>query len=120
MVNPPGAEYEACANVMADQLRSHGAEVQMLPCVCRAEHTAQHPRVNVVGRRDGAAPGPAIHLNGHFDVVPAGQDWTRDPFGGERVQSHAFGRANRRRAAARREISERIEAINIEAMKRLA
>src|SRR5262245_65077571 len=67
-VNPPGEEYEACANVIGDQLRAHGADVQLVPAIGRYEHTPQHPRINVIGRHDGT--GPAIHLNGHFDADP--------------------------------------------------
>lgn len=93
-VNPPGEEYEACANAIGDQLRVHGAEVQLLPAVGRVEHTARHPRINVVGRYEGAAKGPAIHLNGHFDVVPAGQGWTRDPFGGQIIDGRLYGRGS--------------------------
>ena len=52
-VNPPGEEYEACANVIGDQLRAHGADVQLLPAIGRHEHTPQHPRINVVGRHAG-------------------------------------------------------------------
>lgn len=91
-VNPPGEEYEACANAIGDQLRAHGAEVQLLPAIGRVEHTARHPRINVVGRYEGAAKGPAIHLNGHFDVVPAGHGWTRDPFGGQVSDGLLYGR----------------------------
>jgi succinyl-diaminopimelate desuccinylase len=32
--------------------------------------------VNVVGSRRGSGGGPVVHLNGHFDVVPAGDGWT--------------------------------------------
>jgi succinyl-diaminopimelate desuccinylase len=91
-VNPPGEEYEVCANLIADQLRAHGADVQLLPAVGRVEHTAEHPRINVVGRLDGQ--GPAVHLNGHFDVVPTGQGWTRDPFGGEVANGLLYGRGS--------------------------
>lgn len=91
-VNPPGEEYEACANAIGDQLRAHGADVYLLPAIGKLEHTSLHPRINVVGRRDGRAKGPAVHLNGHFDVVPAGQGWTRDPFGGEVVGDRLYGR----------------------------
>ena len=91
-VNPPGEEYETCANVIGDQLRAHGADVQLLPAIGRPEHTSQHPRINVVGRHDGT--GPAIHLNGHFDVVPAGLGWTRDPFGGEIADGRLYGRGS--------------------------
>jgi succinyl-diaminopimelate desuccinylase len=91
-VNPPGEDYEACANVIGDQLRAHGADVQLLPAIGRHEHTPQHPRINVIGRHDGA--GPAVHLNGHFDVVPAGLGWTRDPFGGEIADRRLYGRGS--------------------------
>ncbi len=93
-VNPPGDEYETCANVIGDQLRAHGLDVQLLPAVGRVEHTPQHPRINVIGRRAGARDVPAIHLNGHFDVVPAGHGWTRDPFGGEIAGSRLYGRGS--------------------------
>ena len=93
-VNPPGDEYEACAAVIGDQLRAHGAEVDLLPAIGRIEHTPQHPRINVVGRQAGTGNGPAIHLNGHFDVVPTGLGWTRDPFGGEIVDGRLYGRGS--------------------------
>jgi succinyl-diaminopimelate desuccinylase len=91
-VNPPGELYETCAAVIADQLRAHGAQVQLLPAIGRFEHTSEHPRINVVGRLDGQ--GPAVHLNGHFDVVPTGQGWTRDPFGGDVVDGRLYGRGS--------------------------
>lgn len=93
-VNPPGDDYEACAGVIGEELRAHGAAVQLLPAMGCVEHTPQHPRINVVGRYDGAGGGPGIHLNGHFDVVPAGQGWTRDPFGGEVVDGRLYGRGS--------------------------
>ncbi|MGE0862683.1 MAG: acetylornithine deacetylase/succinyl-diaminopimelate desuccinylase family protein [Vicinamibacterales bacterium] len=93
-VNPPGDEYENCANVIGDQLRAHGADVHLLPAIGTLEHTSRHPRINVVGRHAGRSDGPAIHLNGHFDVVPAGQGWTRDPFGGEIVDGRLYGRGS--------------------------
>jgi succinyl-diaminopimelate desuccinylase len=93
-VNPPGEAYETCAGVIGDQLRANGAEVQLLPATGRAEHTAEHPRINVVGRHEGSSNGPAVHLNGHFDVVPVGLGWTRDPFGGEVVDGRLYGRGS--------------------------
>jgi succinyl-diaminopimelate desuccinylase len=93
-VNPPGEAYETCAGVIGDQLRAHGADVQLLPATGRDEHTPEHPRINVIGRYDGTSNGPAIHLNGHFDVVPVGLGWTRDPFGGEVVDGRLYGRGS--------------------------
>jgi succinyl-diaminopimelate desuccinylase len=93
-VNPPGADYEACASVIGDQLRAHGADVHLLPALGRVEHTPEYPRINVVGRHDGMSNSHAIHLNGHFDVVPVGLGWTRDPFGGEVEAGRLYGRGS--------------------------
>jgi succinyl-diaminopimelate desuccinylase len=35
-----------------------------------------------------------VHLNGHFDVVPAGDGWTVDPFGGEVRDGRIYGRGS--------------------------
>ena len=58
----------------------------------RPEHTPRFPRVNVLGRLDGPPAGPCVHLNGHFDVVPAGEGWTIDPFGAEVRDGRLYGR----------------------------
>src|SRR5204863_8720192 len=71
-VNPPGDLYDVCARRIGDTLASFGYEVEYHAAEGRPEHTAAHPRVNVVGTRAGDAPRPVVHLNGHFDVVPPG------------------------------------------------
>lgn len=93
-INPPGDHYETCAALIGDQLRAHGADVQLVPAIGRHEHTPEHPRINVVGRHAGTGTGPAIHLNGHFDVVPVGLGWTRDPFGGQIAEGKLYGRGS--------------------------
>jgi succinyl-diaminopimelate desuccinylase len=45
----------------------------------------------IVRRRYGA--GPTIALNAHGDVVPPGEGWTRDPYGGEVADGRLYGRA---------------------------
>jgi succinyl-diaminopimelate desuccinylase len=45
----------------------------------------------VVRRRYG--DGPVIGLNAHGDVVPPGEGWTHDPYGGEVVDGKLYGRA---------------------------
>jgi len=45
----------------------------------------------IVRRRYGA--GPTIALNAHGDVVPPGDGWTHDPYGGEVVGGKLYGRA---------------------------
>src|SRR5687768_18521808 len=81
-VNPPGDAYDHCARVIGERLARGGFEVEYLDAEGSPEHTAAHPRVNVVGTRAGSGGGALLHLNGHFDVVPAGAGWTVDPFGG--------------------------------------
>ena len=45
----------------------------------------------IVRRKYGA--GRTIALNAHGDVVPPGEGWTRDPYGGEIVDGAMYGRA---------------------------
>jgi succinyl-diaminopimelate desuccinylase len=91
-VNPPGEGYEECARVIGERLRRGGFTVDYLPAEGRPEHTRSHPRLNVVGTRPGKGKGPLVHFNGHFDVVPAGEGWTVDPFGGDVRDGKIWGR----------------------------
>ena len=90
-VNPPGEEYEACARFLGDYLERRSFAVEYIAAEGSAEHTARHPRLNVIGSRRGGA-GPVVHLNGHIDVVPAGDGWTVEPFGGLVRDGKIFGR----------------------------
>ena len=48
----------------------------------------------IVRHRFGAeGSGPTIALNAHGDVVPPGEGWTHDPYGGEVVDGRLYGRA---------------------------
>ena len=48
--------------------------------------------INLVVRRP-YGKGPTIMLNAHGDVVPPGDGWTHDPYGGEIVGGKLYGRA---------------------------
>src|SRR5260370_27256762 len=91
-VNPPGDHYDACAHFLGDRLSAFGFDIDYVTADGRPEHTIAHPRVNVVGARRGASAGPVVHLNGHIDVVPAGDGWTVDPFAGVVRDGRIFGR----------------------------
>jgi len=48
---------------------------------------------NLIVRRSYGAGGPVIALNAHGDVVPPGEGWTHDPYGGEIEDGKLYGRA---------------------------
>jgi succinyl-diaminopimelate desuccinylase len=91
-INPPGEAYEPCARFLGEHLKRSGFAIEYITADGRPEHTPSYPRVNVVARRDGHAAGPVVHLNGHIDVVPAGDGWTVDPFAGLVRDGKIFGR----------------------------
>lgn len=93
-VNPPGEHYEDCARFIGQTLDRFGFELEYFAAEGRPEHTPSHPRINVVGTRPGLSPRPTVHLNGHFDVVPAGEGWTLDPFGGVVRDGKIYGRGS--------------------------
>ena len=51
-------------------------------------------RPNIVAELTGGRPGPALILEGHTDVVTAGEpeEWTVDPFGAEIREGRLYGR----------------------------
>ena len=52
---------------------------------------------NLVVRRrfgNGNGPGRIVGLNAHGDVVPPGEGWTHDPYGGEVADGKLYGRAS--------------------------
>lgn len=82
--NPPGEE-EATARELAAIAEELGLRVRL------EEAAPGRPNVEVIlpGR---AVDGPALLLLGHTDVVPLGDGWTRDPFGGELADGRIYGR----------------------------
>jgi succinyl-diaminopimelate desuccinylase len=91
-INPPGENYVAGAELIGGKLKEFRYDTRYIAAEGLAEHTARHPRVNVLGRLAGSMPRPCLHFNGHFDVVPVGDDWTVDPFGAEIRDGKLYGR----------------------------
>jgi succinyl-diaminopimelate desuccinylase len=57
---------------------------------------------NLIVRRNYGAGGKTIALNAHGDVVPPGEGWTHDPYGGEIADGNTgriYGRAPRSASA---------------------
>jgi succinyl-diaminopimelate desuccinylase len=89
---PPGNNAPH-AERTAELLRGFGLEVERHPVP--ADEVRAHGLESItnliVRRRYGA--GPTIALNAHGDVVPPGEGWSRDPYGGEVVEGKLYGRA---------------------------
>ncbi|HPL78549.1 MAG TPA: ArgE/DapE family deacylase [Burkholderiaceae bacterium] len=89
---PPGNNAPH-ADRAADLLRAMGLDVEKHP-VPEAEVRAAglESITNLVVRRT-YGPGKSVLLNAHGDVVPPGEGWTRDPYGGEIADGKIYGRA---------------------------
>ncbi len=93
-VNPPGAAYEECSERLAAEMRALGFAVEFFRADQRPGNTPPTLGPNVVGTLGDAMARPCVHLNGHFDVVPPGDGWTRDPFGGLIEDGVLYGRGS--------------------------
>jgi acetylornithine deacetylase/succinyl-diaminopimelate desuccinylase-like protein len=89
---PPG-DNARHAEVTGALLRDFGLAVEAHP-VPEAEVRAQGMAsiTNLIVRRR-YGDGPTIALNAHGDVVPPGEGWTHDPYGGDVVDGKLYGRA---------------------------
>ena len=93
-VNPPGDQYQPCAELIAARLREFGFDVHTVTAEGHRDHSARYPRSNVIATRAGRAPRPLLHFNGHIDVVPAGSGWTREPFSATVENGRLYGRGS--------------------------
>ncbi|MGA2964298.1 MAG: ArgE/DapE family deacylase [Candidatus Korobacteraceae bacterium] len=89
--NPPG-DCAPHATRAAELLEQLGFRVERHPVpaeVVRANGMISATNL-IVRRRFG--PGPVVALNAHGDVVPPGEGWTSDPYGGEIKNGTMYGR----------------------------
>jgi succinyl-diaminopimelate desuccinylase len=91
-VNPPGEAYRPCAEFIGDRLRTRGFTVDYVHAAGTPGDNERYPRINVIARRAGAAPGPCVHFNSHIDVVQSGAGWTLDPFAAVVKDGRVYGR----------------------------
>ncbi|EJL82273.1 acetylornithine deacetylase or succinyl-diaminopimelate desuccinylase [Polaromonas sp. CF318] len=93
---PPGNNAPH-AERTAELIKAFGFEAEKHP-VPEAEVRGygMESITNLIVRRQygGKGEGKTIALNAHGDVVPPGEGWTRDPYGGEIVDGKIYGRAS--------------------------
>jgi succinyl-diaminopimelate desuccinylase len=89
---PPGNNAPHALRT-AQLLAGMGYQAEQHPVPQAQVHAAGMESITnlIVRRRYGA--GPTIALNAHGDVVPPGEGWTHDPYGGEVVDGRLYGRA---------------------------
>lgn len=91
--NPPG-DCAPHAQFSAERLRALGFEVECHP-VPRdfvERHGMQTATNLIIRERFGDGEGPVIALNAHGDVVPPGEGWVHDPYGGVIEDGKLYGR----------------------------
>ena len=93
---PPGNNAPH-AERTAELIKAFGFEAEKHP-VPEAEVRAygMESITNLIVRRHygNKGEGKTIALNAHGDVVPPGEGWTHDPYGGEIVDGKIYGRAS--------------------------
>jgi succinyl-diaminopimelate desuccinylase len=88
---PPGNNAPH-AERTAELLRAWGWEVEAYPVPpAEVQAAGLQSITNLIVRRRYGAGGPTIALNAHGDVVPPGEGWTQDPYGGEIVYDEVNG-----------------------------
>ncbi len=89
---PPGNNAPH-AERTAQLLKGFGLEARAFPVPAQEVKAAGLESItNLIVRREYGA-GKTIALNAHGDVVPPGEGWTHDPYGGNVVDGQMFGRA---------------------------
>jgi succinyl-diaminopimelate desuccinylase len=91
-INPPGADYRAICAYLGEWLEARGGAVRHIRALGEPDDSDAFPRWNVIGRFEGAEPGPCVHFNGHIDVVEVGLGWTVPPFEGVVKDGRVYGR----------------------------
>jgi len=84
-INPPGKNYERITSLLTSVLRDLGLDVYEY-------HVPRNkfPRyglddgsedgINIVAIKSFGVGGKKVHIHTHYDVVPPGSGWSKDPF----------------------------------------
>jgi len=90
---PPGNNAPH-AERTADLLKGFGFEAEKFPVPAQEVHDYGLESItNLIVRRSYGDGSRTVALNAHGDVVPPGEGWTHDPYGGEVEGGKLYGRA---------------------------
>lgn len=95
--DPPGDNYDGFVRIPSGYMKALGAKVsivqappELLPRDPATDKTLSRP--NILAEIEGSKKTPILHLNGHYDVVPAVGNWTSDPYKPEVREGRIYGR----------------------------
>ncbi|WXG42615.1 MAG: M20 family metallopeptidase [Promethearchaeati archaeon SRVP18_Atabeyarchaeia-1] len=98
-VVPPGSNYEDAISMMRDKMKDIDfkctlvdAELKPLKELGMQTNLLHGRRPNLIAVKQWGTGGPNILLNGHIDVVPAGEGWKYPPFSATVRDNLMFGR----------------------------
>ena len=91
-LNPPGDNYLEICEYLKARFEKSGMQTELIRAEGALGDSDKYPRWNIIGRKEGNHGGDCIHFNSHTDVVHVGENWTRDPFGGEIEDGKIYGR----------------------------
>jgi len=91
---PPGHNAPHAERTF-DLLAAMGIKAEKHPVpIAEVQAAGLQSITNLIVRRAYGPGGKTIALNAHGDVVPPGDGWTHDPYGGEVVDGKIYGRAS--------------------------
>ncbi|QGA53897.1 ArgE/DapE family deacylase [Sulfolobus sp. E5-1-F] len=88
--NPPGLNYDKIVNVLRDKLEQFGYKTEIIEGDKEYVKFGSGNRPNLVGYLGNG--NVRIAFNGHYDVVPAGEGWSVNPYEGVERDGKVFGR----------------------------
>ena len=90
---PPGNNAPH-AHRTAELLQGFGMQAEQHPVPAdEVQAYGLQSITNLIVRRPYGGGGPLVALNAHGDVVPPGEGWRHDPYGGEISDGRLYGRA---------------------------
>jgi succinyl-diaminopimelate desuccinylase len=90
---PPGNNAPH-AEATAEALQAFGLEAERIEVPgAQVQAAGMQSITNLIVRRRLGQGGRTVALNAHGDVVPPGEGWQHDPYGGDIVQGKLYGRA---------------------------
>ena len=97
-VNPPGTNYAEIVNLLAEWCRELDLETEIhhVPtdeAQIYLPHASEYPRMNLIAKWHTGAE-RTVHFNSHFDVVPASDGWSQNPFDPQIDGDWLYGRGS--------------------------